>query len=84
MSSSTIEYIVMCFLKTNKRTGLYNKTRECACGIDDLMPCENPQATCRAGYKVMCTPDCDHNGRKIRVGESWHVQPETPRGVSDN
>lgn len=48
--------IIRDWLKENGYTGLFYPG-ECACSIDDLMPCENPCPDCEAGYLIKCTDD---------------------------
>lgn len=35
-------------------TGLVNTEIPCGCGLDNLMPCDEPSDTCEAAYAVMC------------------------------
>lgn len=56
----TINEIVKEYLKQNGYDGLLHKDEWCACLIDDLMPCGEPNPGCVSGYKGACTGgDCD-------------------------
>jgi len=43
--------IVIEWLQTNGYDGLYNGDIECACLIDDIMPCDGPGVWCSPGVK---------------------------------
>lgn len=47
----TVKEIVAGFLKANGYDGLFDLCGECACELDDLMPCDEPNGRCTAGYK---------------------------------
>ena len=49
----TLLGIVKSYLKQNGFDGLYSPA-ECACELDDLMPCDEPRPNCKPGYKVAC------------------------------
>jgi len=49
-----VQEIVREYLKKNEFDGLYNSW-ECACGIDDLMPCDEVMPDCMPGYKQVMT-----------------------------
>jgi len=70
----TIKEIVKEYLEKNRYDGLY--CDECACEIDDLMPCEEPEiANCEAGYKVPCPGP----GRCTTDGDcDWHIAHVKP------
>lgn len=59
-----IAKIVEAWLVQNGYEGLYND--ECGCEVGDLMPCDEPNINCEAGYKVPCPgPEecwCDGDG----------------------
>ena len=65
--SAPIREAVKSELEILEYDGLYNPAAVCACALDDLMPCVEPNATdCRAGHFVdgpcsNCTEDdpCD-------------------------
>jgi len=38
------------FLKEKGFDGIYNESRECACELDDLEPCEEMDFGCEFGY----------------------------------
>lgn len=55
--------IVLQYLKDNNYDGLFNLDGECACDLNDLMPCGDCSVDCMAGYKTPC--ECgDHD---------WHI-----------
>lgn len=59
--------IVVAHLKANGLDGLVAECRECACLVDDLMPCDDPGQGCEAGHKVDgCSDDCGQ-------GCDWHI-----------
>jgi len=64
--------IVREYLKENGYDGLY-QPGECACLIEDLMPCGQPTSDCEAGYKVPCEggDDCPLEGNC-----DYHIGPE--------
>lgn len=42
---------------------------DCACEIDDLMPCSTEVCGCEGGHKIPCDPDdCDADGEC-----DWHI-----------
>ena len=45
-------------LLRNTFGGLYSDDFGCACRADDLMPCDEPQINCYAGYIRKNTIDC--------------------------
>jgi hypothetical protein len=57
----TIKEVVERYLLDNEYDGLYNERGECACFIDDLMPCGCDCESCIAGYKFECQ-NCDFFG----------------------
>ena len=60
--------IVLGYLKENGYDGLFNDSHECACVLDDLVPCCESIGDCQPGYKVPC--DCgDHD---------YHMVEEKP------
>lgn len=50
MSNPDVNHIVYAWLKANGYDGL-STDDECACLIDDLMPCGEPATSCEAGYR---------------------------------
>ena len=49
------------WLQKNGYDGLFDRSAECACFLDDLMPCgsfENAEY-CKPGYKIPCDGTCD-------------------------
>ena len=53
-----VKDIIEAWLKENGYDGLYGE--ECACRIDDLMPCEEPGTDCEAGYEGPCDGTCEY------------------------
>ena len=72
--------IVLEFLEQNNYNGLLNSDYECGCLKDDLVPCGEITGNCVAGYKVMCTSECDHEGYDPDDPNCWHIQREKPEG----
>ena len=70
----TVASIVAAYLRQHGYDGLYCPHSDCACSIDDLIPCCGAgDARCVPGYRVPC--DCgDHD---------FHIVPERPTGGSD-
>jgi len=67
--------IVKDWLEDNGFNGLFHDSGECACKIDDLMPCGGPCLECEAGYVVSATDDEGEEG--FRVSRN---KPETTEG----
>ena len=67
----TVKEIVKVWLKENGFTGLYG-LYGCSCEIDDLMPCDELNMFCKAGYKISYGPD------ECPCGEGcpFHIHPE--------
>lgn len=59
MSALVLKEIVEQYLKMNGYDGLFNVWLECACKLDDLMPCGDPDFDCTAGHFVECLEDSD-------------------------
>ena len=51
-----VKEMVAEWLKQNGYDGLYNEDGDCACLIDDLVPCDGPCDNCLSGYKHKCPP----------------------------
>lgn len=68
----TIHEIVTEYLKARGYDGLY-RPDQCACVLDDLMPCGEPSPDCEVGYKVPCHGDCEFGDHC-----DWHVGAEKP------
>ena len=79
MSNPDVLDLVQIQLKAKGFDGLYHDTGECACLLDDLAPCGQIESHCIAGYKALCTPDCEHEGDSDGPG-AWHVQGSKPPG----
>lgn len=65
-----IREIVKQWLIDNKYDGLYSD--DCACVIDDLIPCDFVEAGCKAGHRIPCPGKerCDFYGDcKFHIGE---------------
>ena len=64
----TVRDIVRDYLRKHGYDGLYNDAGDCACLIDDLMPCTACEGAyvddCEPGYKTPC--DCG--------GHDWHIE----------
>ena len=64
-------HIVKEYLKREEFDGLFNEIGGCACKVDDLMPCSEPDTLCQPGYLGLC--DCgDHD---------WHIIANKPSEV---
>ena len=53
----TLKEIVVNWLRQHGFHGLFNDF-ECGCEVADLMPCGEPKADCRPGYRRRCPEDC--------------------------
>ncbi len=64
------------WLEDNGYDGLSNEN--CGCELSDLMPCDEPQDNCEAGYKVPCPgPElCPADGDC-----PWHISPKKPERI---
>ena len=62
-----VKEIVNQYLKDHDYDGLFDDgSGECACGVDDLMPCGEIEISCEAGWQMKC--DCgDHD---FHIGEN--------------
>jgi hypothetical protein len=49
--------IIAEYLKANGYDGLMNEN-DCACELDDLIPCGEDFSTCEPGYKIPCPKSC--------------------------
>lgn len=49
----TVKEIVKKYLEENGFDGLY-ASGNCACEVDDLMPCGDDSIHCEPGYKIPC------------------------------
>lgn len=63
MPNPNVSEIIADFLKENGYGGLYLNA-ECACSLENLMPCCNPSPDCEAGYAYECKgcgyqPECE-------------------------
>lgn len=62
--TENLREIVRDWLKCCGFDGLFNYGN-CACSVDDLMPCCEPSPDCMAGYAIACcecsNTCCDHN-----------------------
>jgi len=54
----TVRGIVRTYLEKHCYDGLYNDS-ECACRLDDFMPCDGECSDCSAGHHVTCDGECD-------------------------
>lgn len=64
-----IEEMVAESLKLHGYDGLFSE-EECACLLDDLMPCEQPSEWCQAGYRKECDNKFDF------CPCNFHIEPE--------
>lgn len=73
-----VKEIVRRYLVMNNFEGLFHEDGECACKLDDLMPCDGDiyMGTCEVGYIAPCEdPDFTfcigrekHEDRKSKIG----------------
>jgi len=47
----TIQELVAASLRAQGYDGLFNPGDECACILNDLMPCDEPSINCVAGFR---------------------------------
>lgn len=52
--SMNVQNIVFDWLASRGYDGLFNADIQCACRLEDLMPCDEPGIDCTAGYLVPC------------------------------
>ena len=53
-----LKEIIKEYLEENGYDGLYYD--DCACSVEDLIPCDEPNTNCQPGYKGACNGgDCD-------------------------
>lgn len=70
----TVLQIIRSYMEDHGYDGLYDPG-ECACVLNDLMPCSEVQSTCRAGYEHKCEPEsgcgckCDYLVSSEKPGE---------------
>lgn len=62
----TVLEIVTDYLRLRGYDGLYSPD-DCACVLEDLVPCGEMRTACRAGVRMPC--DCGE-------GCDWHVGPK--------
>jgi len=84
--SPDLQAMVAGYLRTHGYSALVADI-PCACGLDDLMPCDEPGIGCQAGYEVPCRQeDCmnrDEDGQPAFCEASYprcadeRVFPET-------
>jgi len=53
--------IASSWLKSNGYGGLCEASGECGCALGDLMPCDNPNLDCQAGYKEDADPSTGYD-----------------------
>lgn len=73
----TLKEIVAEYLKTNGYDGLFNG--DCACLVDDLLPCEHQCDDCIPGYKVPCDWHIRQDAGRIPRARGWHIQRVRPK-----
>jgi len=76
MNNPEVLDIVLMFLGNNDYDGLGNSNCGCACLKSDIAPCGEINGDCRAGYKKLCTDECDHEGYDSSDPKCWHIQLE--------
>jgi hypothetical protein len=72
MSSESKEVgeIIKDWLRANDFDGLFNGWMECACNLDDMYPCGEPQENCEAGWMTPCDGSCEFGNC------DWHISLE--------
>lgn len=81
--SMTVKEIIEDYLVCHGYGGLVSDGRECGCQVGDLVPCDGDPSNCEAGYRVLCTDECDHDAGPFSPGD-WHIQtgkPEVKEGM---
>lgn len=68
-----IRNIVKSWLKENRYSGLFYQG-ECACSIEDLMPCGNPCPDCEIGYVVAIIEDNGEEGFRVQRTKSQTIK----------
>jgi len=57
-----VKELVEQWLRLSGYDGLWNAAGECACDLEDLIPCGEDFANCTPGFKMPCPPGCaEHN-----------------------
>ena len=60
---SDLKHIITAGIIASGGTGLVNTEVPCGCGLDDLMPCDEPCPDCQTAYAVLCDgtncPSCE-------------------------
>ena len=70
-----VKKIVAEWLAESGYDGLVEMDGECACSVDDLMPCSEPGVWCEAGHVMKC--DCGE-------GCDYHIVPgKRPTGAEE-
>lgn len=81
--SANVREIVADWLRANGYGGLY-LPECCACSVDDLMPCSQPNPQCAAGHVMPCCEcanqdDCgngmDFDYLIVGEGDTWCFEP---------
>lgn len=70
--------IIKAWLTTMGYGGLCSPGNECGCEVSDLAPCGEAANDCEAGYKVLCTGGCSHEGDHDVSKGDWHIQRDPP------
>jgi len=77
----TVLEIVKKYLQDNGYDGLYGD--ECACCVDDLIPCDADFSDCKPGYKNICVKcakyingDCESFTEFDGSDDSWIIGAE--------
>ncbi len=77
MSTPTLAAIAAAWLKANGYDGLCPALEwhcDCGCGLDDLMPCDEPGIRCVAAWRCNGTPNCDDctGHDETEDAETWY------------
>lgn len=78
METPSVKDALSEWLRANGYDGLFNEGN-CACSVDDLMPCYSPSSTCKAGYMVSCC-ECDEQDR-CYMGQEYDYLISWQEGV---
>jgi hypothetical protein len=69
----TVAGIVADWLREHGYEGLYWQSGDCGCELADLMPCGEPNPSCKAGYRGPCDEHCELGG-----GCDFHILKSKP------
>jgi len=76
-----VKKIISQWLISEGFDGLYNTGLECACGLENLIPCESDPSECLPGYRNPC--DIEHCGYEESGcddpgGYDFHIKRDKP------